>query len=97
MSLTSRTYLLLCLLMSHYALMDIKYSFAKQPAGNSFQGKERRKCKTVWSIRFTSHLSDKLLLFYRHIKQNLSEADLDLLYQSVKLNKMNMYKRDLQT
>lgn len=37
--------------------MDIKHPLANQPAGNSFHGKERRKCKMDWNKSFTLRLS----------------------------------------
>lgn len=76
MSLTCRTYLLLCAIMSHYALMDMKCPLAKQPAGNSFKGKERRKGKIDWIIRFTSHLSDKLCFSFQTYKTKCRKSRL---------------------
>lgn len=93
MSLTRRTYLLFCALMSHYALMDMKCPLAKQPAGNSFQGKERRKGKMDWIIRFTSHLSDILCFSLQTYKTKCRKRWLRFTWP--KLNKMNMYKTNV--
>lgn len=83
MRLTRRTYLLLCVLMSHYALMDIKYPPPPQNNQQEIHVKVKREENAI-GIWYKIYFS---LEFYKHAKQNVGKSDLDLLDPSVKLNK----------